>query len=68
MASIVTTKTFKAGAVRKDEGGQFIFEEFGKDESKFYNITELLESLVDEEGTSMTYKTGQELPSDADQV
>lgn len=68
MANIATTKTFKAGAVRKNEDGEFIFEEFGKDESKFYNLTELLESLVDEEGTSMTYKTGQELLPDADQI
>lgn len=68
MANVATTKTFKAGAVRKNDEGHFIFEEFGKDESKFYDITELLESLVDEEGTSMTYKTGQELLPDAEQI
>ena len=67
MANIATTKTFKSGAVRVNEQNEFIFEEFGKEESKFFNITELLKSLIDIEGTTMTYKTGQEIEPDADE-
>ena len=68
MATQATTKTFKTGAMRRNDEGQFIFEEYGKEESKFYNMTELMESILDQEGTSVTFKFGEEIPSDAEEI
>ena len=66
---MATTKTYKVGMMRRnDETGHYIFEEYGKDESKFYDVTELLDSILDQEGTSFTYKIGQDIPADADEI
>ena len=69
MATVATTKNYKVGMMSKnDDTGHYIFEEYGKDESKFYDVTELLESLLDQEGTSFSFKTGQDIQPDADEL
>lgn len=68
MATMATTKTYKVGMMRKNEEGRYIFEEYAKEESKFYDVTELLDSILDQEGTSFMYKIGQDIPSDADAI
>lgn len=69
MATMATTKAYKVGMMRKnDDTGHYIFEEYGKDESKFYDVTELLESTLDQEGTSFSFKMGQDIPTDAEEI
>ena len=68
MATISTTKNYKVGMMRKNEEGRYVFEEYAKEESKFYDVTELLDSILDQDGTSFAFKIGQDIPSDADAI
>lgn len=69
MATKSTTKTYKVGMMRKDEEtGHYIFEEYSKEESKFYDITTMLDEIIDQDGTSFTFKLGEDLEPDAEEM
>lgn len=68
MANRKVNSNYKSCIVHKNDDGEFIFEEVKKDGSQFFNITQLLDSLVGCQEVSLGIAVGEEIQPDADEI
>lgn len=64
MAKRVINDSFSNGQLSRNENGDFVLTEICKDEERYYNITNILDSLIGAESVAMAFKNTSELEPD----